>query len=168
MKLAMEPGPMNESGNARGCGGSCVPPVLPGRMRTSGQGKRVAWVVGWSVAVVLGLALVHGYAPDAHGFYPLCGTFGWSGLHCPGCGSLRAIHHLTHGRLLAALGANAVLVLGLGSVMVWGMARWRRGRAFGWESALVRPWVVVLVVGLLLMFTLLRNLPWAPFSWLAP
>jgi hypothetical protein len=60
------------------------------------------------------------------------------------------------------------LVLGLGSVMVWGMARWRRGRAFGWESALVRPWVVVLVVGLLLMFTLLRNLPWAPFSWLAP
>jgi len=164
MELLKETCGMNQLGNGGGRGGSCVPPVLAGEA----AGKRRAWMAAWLLAVGLGLAVVHGYAPDTHGFYPRCEMFAWSGLHCPGCGSLRAIHHLTHGRWLAALGANAMLVAGLAGGMVWGIARWWRGRAFEWESSLGRPGVVWLAVIALLSFTVLRNLPWVPFLWLAP
>jgi hypothetical protein len=138
----------------------CVPPRLAGQ----NEGHRGA------VFVLLGLAgacaILFFFKPGQHWFYPVCHFHTLTGLHCPGCGSSRALHELLHGNLLAALRLNALLVLclaglaGLGARFV--RARLRRQRATfsvrgGWLWAFLCAAVV---------FTLLRNLP--AFAWLAP
>src|SRR3954447_20165 len=64
-------------------------------------------------AVFIGLAVLYWFNPAQFGFYPRCALYETTGLLCPGCGSLRAIHQLLHGHLAAAFQLNALLVLGL-------------------------------------------------------
>ena len=146
---------------------AATPPVLAevseARPRASGW-----WVVVVSCLALLGFAVLHLFAPEEHGFYPKCGLYTLTGLHCPGCGSLRALHHLSHGEVLAALDSNAVLTLGLIVSLVWGLARWWRGRLFPWQRALTGGRGVVVGMVLVVLFGVLRNLPWFPFVVLAP
>jgi hypothetical protein len=51
--------------------------------------------------------------PSTSSFAPPCLFTALFGVHCPGCGSLRALHALAHGDLMAALGFNAPLVIAL-------------------------------------------------------
>ena len=133
-----------------------------------GRRMRMGWVGFWLFIIGLGLLLVRICAPDGHGFYPRCGLHSWSGWHCPGCGSLRAMHHLTHGRFLAALDANAMLGFGLAAVLLWGTAGWWRGWLNEWNSVRGQRWLFGWAAGSIVVFTVARNLPWFPFGWLAP
>ena len=47
----------------------------------------------------------------SRGTTPSCPLYAVSGLYCPGCGTLRCLHALTHGDLGAALGFNVLTVL---------------------------------------------------------
>jgi hypothetical protein len=147
-----------------------IPPVL------DGGGSRSVWLRrrgGWAwlvlgLGILAGLWMLHLQAPGVEGWYPRCGLFMRTGLHCPGCGSLRAMHHLTHGRWAEALGSNALLVVGLpvlGGWMAWRACR--RGRP-GQARYVVGPRMVLWAGGILLLFGVLRNLPWFPFHLLAP
>jgi hypothetical protein len=120
------------------------------------------------VGIAALLVILHSFPPGASGFYPVCGTYAFLGIHCPGCGSLRALHHLTHGRWLAALNANALLVMGLGAGGVWAFAC--RARYGTWSAALDRlqPAWIWWGGATVLAFGVLRNLPWEPFTRLAP
>jgi len=64
-------------------------------------------------AAAVGLAILYWFNPAQNGFYPRCGLYQATGLLCPGCGSLRALHQLLHGNLAAAFRLNALLVLSL-------------------------------------------------------
>jgi len=143
------------------------PPVV-GAVRVHTRTGQAGLLAGVALAGLLGLAIIHNFSPSAHGFYPQCGLHSWTGLHCPGCGSLRAVYLLTHGEWLAALHSNALLVLTGAALVVWGMARWRKGQAFRWEVHFSRPGVLWGLAGLCLLFGILRNLPWYPFTLLAP
>ncbi|MFM1944348.1 MAG: hypothetical protein RI897_3330 [Verrucomicrobiota bacterium] len=142
------------------------PPLVGGGIPVR-RGVSGWWVVlsAWGMMAVL--AVIYWFPPGDYGFYPRCGLYAWTGLHCPGCGSLRAVHHLTHGRVLAAAGSNALLVLGLGVAVGFGVMRW-----LGWKSEMLSGWGCGrwLLVGcaVALCFGVLRNLPWAPFVYLAP
>jgi hypothetical protein len=58
-------------------------------------------------------ALLFTFDPATAGFFPPC-PFRWAtGLLCPGCGTLRAIHQILHGHFAAALALNPMLVLTL-------------------------------------------------------
>jgi hypothetical protein len=115
--------------------------------------------------VVLGLVtvLTGVLDPSRPGTYPPCPFRAVTGLACPGCGSLRALHDLAHGHFLAALGHNAVFVTVLGVVTVLA------GRALAGRPA-VRPrlWAAPAAAALLLVWTVARNVPAAPFHALAP
>ena len=50
-------------------------------------------------------------SPHQPGHYPPCPVAALTGLHCPGCGTLRGLHALLHGDLLQAF---AAMVLSLG------------------------------------------------------
>jgi hypothetical protein len=152
-------------------GNQIEPPQLRGGegsfIQAGGRGIS-RWWVGLSTAGMLVVLLVlYWFPPEDHGFYPRCGLYAWTGLHCPGCGSLRAVHHLTHGRVLAAAGSNALLVLGLVAAGGYAVLRWAgfRGR-LELGGGGVRWLFVACVVAVI--FGVLRNLPWLPFSYLAP
>jgi hypothetical protein len=67
--------------------------------------------------------------PNDPGHYPLCPTKALTGLDCPGCGGLRAVHALVTGDLVGALDHNAYVVLVVVPVAV-----------AAWIAWLVRSW----------------------------
>lgn len=125
------------------------------------------------VLALIGLAgawwLLARYAPVDGGLYPPCPVNAATGLHCPGCGSGRALHALAHADFLAAFRYNALAMLFAGVVAPW--AAWQAwlGLRHNRFARLRRPaatgWIILSVV---LFFSVARNLPWPPFSWLAP
>ncbi len=115
-----------------------------------------------------GLLFLHPPA-DAGGFYPPCVWHAATGTHCPGCGITRALHALLHGRILAALDHNAAgLLVFLAAAAVLLQPAWIALRENRWAPpALPRYTAAGLLAGGLL-WAVLRNLPWAPFTVLAP
>ncbi|MGW4893616.1 DUF2752 domain-containing protein [Kitasatospora sp. NPDC004240] len=111
-------------------------------------------------AVAAPCAYVATVDPNAPGHYPDCPVLTATGWWCPGCGGLRCVHALTHGDVFTALQDNAPAVL-LFVVLSVFWARWLWAAVRGGPA----PRVVlglrqtVLVALLLLVFTVVRNLP---------
>ncbi|RMI43534.1 DUF2752 domain-containing protein [Streptomyces triticirhizae] len=108
--------------------------------------------------------------PTVPGSYPPCPVLTELGLHCPGCGGLRATHALAHGAFATAWHANALVVagaalLGLG-LLVW-LAAALAGARRRLPAQLPFPaWLGWAVAALVAAFTVLRNLP--PGAFLIP
>jgi hypothetical protein len=119
-------------------------------------------------ALVAGAIVLFLFNPSQHAFYPFCIFYRTTGLLCPGCGSLRALHQLLHGNLAAALHLNALLVLCLPP------AGWFAGdlviRKLRNQAATLTVRTIWLWWGLavLVAFGILRNLPCARLAGLAP
>jgi hypothetical protein len=104
--------------------------------------------------------------PEQPGHYPSCPFHAMTGLWCPGCGSLRALHALTHGDVATAMHRNILVLPALAYLAVTWIAwlghtlgRPRTTRAT--PSAAL--WSVLAVI---VAFGVARNLP--PTDWLAP
>lgn len=115
---------------------------------------------------LLGLLLVLGaaacivllFSPPGSPWLPKCLFHRWTGLHCPGCGVTRAVYSLLHGDLKSSLHNNLLLIPG-GLLVVLLIVKK--------DIALRRP-VAIAIVAIILAFTVLRNIPCAPFTLLAP
>ncbi|MCL6619251.1 MAG: DUF2752 domain-containing protein [Thermomonas hydrothermalis] len=98
---------------------------------------------------------------------PPCPIHALTGLYCPGCGSTRCLYALVHADLPLALAMNPLLVVSLPALglMTLNAAGWRPRWATPLSRYLANPryWLWTL-----LGFAVLRNLPWWPFTWLAP
>ena len=88
-------------------------PPLPAR-RPALDGKFLAAIGGVGAAVLI-LFL---FDPAQHPIYPVCPLHETTGLLCPGCGALRAIHQLSHGHLAAAWRLNPFFVAMI-PVLAW-------------------------------------------------
>ena len=131
--------------------------------------RQPTWKIAGLVAGGLaGLAVLFFFPPGQYGFYPRCPLHAMTGLHCPGCGSLRAMHRLLHGDLAGAVHSNALLILSLPLLAWLGVNSIRR--AFGPPAPSVgpRPVWLWLFFALMVAFGVMRNLPFAPFAHLAP
>lgn len=112
------------------------------------------------------------YAPAPGAPYPPCPIHALSGWHCPGCGSARAVHALVHGDFGAALDHNCLATLLLCALAPWGA--WQAWSALRYDrfaalaTGRVYPRAGWIATGAIALFTVARNLPWPPFSWLAP
>lgn len=122
-----------------------------------------------SAAAALAAGVVFAIDPATGGFYPPCPTHVLTGLFCPGCGSLRAIHALLHGDFTAAAGRN-LLVVALTPYLIYEYVSFGLS-AFGARvprrlfSTRAGAWFLI---GAIAAFTILRNIPLYPFSLLAP
>jgi hypothetical protein len=119
------------------------------------------------VGAVCGCAVLALVPPENTGIYPPCPTSALLGLDCPACGTLRGMHALLRGRPLDALGYNVLLAVAVPlGVLVW--LAWVR-HALGGAPLRRRmpPWTVAVVAVLAGAFAVVRNLPFAPLSWLA-
>ncbi len=126
---------------------------------------------GFALTLVLPAAaslLLFFFEPGRYAFYPRCLFHQTTGLLCPGCGSLRAIHQLLHGHIVAAAHLNALLVFCIPPVCwVAGRACLRRLKGQAPMPHFHPAWLwAALVLGL--SFGILRNLPFAHAPWLAP
>jgi hypothetical protein len=113
------------------------------------------------VAVGLGAACV-GLAvwnPGDHGV-PLCPTKAITGLDCPFCGGLRAVASLGRGDVLRAMDHNLLVVLAVPLAVAWWVAWWRADRRGEPAPRVNLPrWAWATVVAVLVVFTVVRNLP---------
>lgn len=123
-------------------------------------------VAGASAAACTLLVLVD---PNQPGVYPTCPFLALTGRWCPGCGSLRGLRALLTGAPGAALGLNALMVLALPylaySSLAWASPLLGGPRLRPVQLSARATWAVL---GVVLVFWLARNLPWAPFVALAP
>lgn len=128
--------------------------------------RRRPWT--W-VAAAGGVAGALAWACRDHltGRLPACLFHATTGLHCPGCGGTRSAARLLSGDLPGALAMNP-LVVGLGGLAgAWVVvAVWRESR--GRPMPVFPDWAAMALVALLIAFSILRNLPWWPFTLLAP
>lgn len=138
----------------------------PAEARRSGRRLQTAGVVLLCAAAA---AALYVWDPARWAVFPPC-PFHWlTGLHCPGCGTLRGLHQLAHGNLAAAFGLNPLMVLCLPLVAcwpLWGMVRRAGGRRMS-RVFVPAGWIWALL-GVIVLFWILRNVPVYPFSLLAP
>ncbi|HMQ16166.1 MAG TPA: DUF2752 domain-containing protein [Phycisphaerae bacterium] len=126
--------------------------------------------------VLVGLALLAAaaallYAVDPAGgrWFPPSPFRALTGFHCPGCGSLRALHRLMHGRVGEALGCNPLMVVILPFIS-YAALRSAVEQRFGRRLPGVRPnyLAIYALAALMVAYGVARNVPWAPLSHLAP
>lgn len=120
--------------------------------------------------VLAGLLLIAWIAtPGKTAWLPGCPLHLLTGLQCPGCGSTRAFHALTHGDVLAALRMNLLAIAAIPLLVVGTCSQvWHTRRGMPYRSILYHPTVGWTITAIIITYGLLRNLPWWPFSLLAP
>jgi len=120
-------------------------------------------LVATAIAALAGLILFL-FDPNRYPFYPVCAFHKVTGLLCPGCGSLRAMHQLLHGHLAMAFRFNPFLISTLPILAVYFViCCLRRVRCETTNLAIsTKWWWVFLAVAL--VFTVWRNIPGSPFS----
>ena len=128
--------------------------------------SRSRWRLAVPVALLLSMAatllfLLDPAAPDS--WLPGCPFHALTGLYCPGCGTTRALHALLHFDWPTALAMNPLAVVAIPLLPLLLLHQLRPQLALTRWVADGRVWLVVVLV-----FAVLRNLPAAPFSWLAP
>lgn len=139
------------------------PPVI-----SAPAAGRSRWVWLLSLALIAGLAVLYFFNPVQHRFYPACQFYQITHLHCPGCGSLRALHQLTHGHVVSAFLSNPLLVVSM-PVFAWlGFQKWRLSPNRSGKTSLIQPAFVWVILGIVFLFGVLRNLPFPAFSWMSP
>src|SRR5580658_4631138 len=121
---------------------------------------RIGAVVAAAMVLTAGVAVLFVFDPSTAGFFPVCTLHEMTGLQCPGCGGLRAVHQLSHGHLAAAWRLNP-LVVALFPVVLWlgsrEVVRTFTGRE--WPGLVTRPLFIWLLAGGMILFGILRNVP---------
>lgn len=123
-----------------------------------------------AVGVSLFVATNH---PNTYVYFPKCQLHSLTGLHCPGCGLTRSVHALLNGDVSQATAYNVLwpvvlplLAFSFGRSLwswAWG-AEPRRSERKKWMPT----WTPYLLMALLLVFSIARNIPYHPFTLLAP
>jgi len=98
---------------------------------------------------------------------PTCIVRLTTGFDCPGCGGTRAFFYLLHGNVPAAARHHLLFVFAL-PFLVYMYVAWAGRRLFGRTLPALRPGpgAIGVFLGAWLVFSVVRNLPWAPFTWL--
>lgn len=107
--------------------------------------------------------------PTDDSYYPRCQLHATTGLHCPGCGTTRALHALLNGRVAEAFGYNALfpVVLPVVAWVFYHSVQVSRGRATPAPSR-TGAWAFRILVVTVVLYGVLRNVPTYPFTMLTP
>ncbi len=135
--------------------------IAPPRLDSVVRRRRLFWGALTLAGAVVIAGILWRFNPMHHAFYPRCALYVTTGLQCPGCGGLRAMHQLLHGNLRQALSLNPVAVLALPFAAFYSV----RLMLSHWQGGTItlpfrnQPYVWAVLGGLVAGFTIARNLP---------
>ncbi len=116
------------------------------------------WLLSFAaVPAIIALFVFFRYGNFQH--IPPCRLHLLTGLYCPACGSLRALHLLVNGQFMGAFRMNPLLIVSLPLIGFL---------AFFKPRGIYLQWVIWGGLTLLLAFSIARNIPVWPFELLAP
>ena len=97
---------------------------------------------------------------------PTCLVKLTTGFDCPGCGGTRAFWYLLHGDIPAAARSHMLAVFAT-PFLVYLYVAWAVNLVFKKKLPALRfsPRTISAFLAVWGVFTILRNLPWAPFTW---
>lgn len=117
-------------------------------------------------AVLAASAVIATRDPNQTGHYPTCPFLWTTGFYCPGCGTLRAVHALTHGDVAAAWHLNPLLLVAI-PVLLWVWAAAVRRAWLGVPRRFLVPnWMLATLPVIVGAYWVLRNVP--GFEFLGP
>lgn len=132
------------------------------------KGIYPAWIIIPSILILL--LVFYFFDPTQWAIFPRCMWNQLTGTHCPGCGGQRALYDLAHGNILSALSHNPLLFI-LGPITLYWFsldAGLKLGRRTWVARLYTEKGAPFMILGIIVGFWVLRNLPWMPFSWMAP
>ena len=109
-----------------------------------------------AAGVVLCILLYFNDPSEPFTIFPPCPTHYITDLHCPGCGTLRAIHAILHGEFREAISQNILTVIFIPVIILM----------LVFPRKFNPPYLPLIVLVVFIIFTILRNLE--AFSFLAP
>ena len=107
--------------------------------------------------------------PTNVNFLPKCPLYVTTGIYCPGCGSQRATHYLLNLNFIGVAKQNVLYILGFCIIayhlLIIAINTVFKRRIYNYVYHPKTPLIILIIV---LLFWVLRNLPFAPFHLLAP
>ncbi|MBG42959.1 MAG: hypothetical protein CL530_03225 [Aequorivita sp.] len=135
------------------------------------QDTNKIWKLALIVTLFGGFFLIYFfYNPSENSFFIPCPFHYITGFFCPGCGSQRAIHLLLHGDLVGAFRFNPLMVLTL-PILIYGLGITIANWFFGTKHRFMLFYSKLFIFGyfgFVILYWILRNLPFYPFNLLAP
>jgi uncharacterized protein DUF2752 len=131
-------------------------------------GGTAFWVATAAVPLLVGAVILYCFNPIKSGFYPICLFHASTGLLCPGCGSLRALHQLLHGNLATAVRYNVLCVASIPLVLGISVRTLIRRSREQDASLIIRPVWLWTGFAVTMIFWILRNIPTPLKYWLGP
>ena len=113
------------------------------------------------------ILLLYFFVEPKDGILPKCFFHELTGLYCPGCGIQRSLHALLNGYILTAIDYNLLFILLL-PLIIYFILAFVLGKKHPSSSYIYRSAFSFSVVIVVVSFWVLRNIPYTPFSWLAP
>ena len=113
------------------------------------------------------ILLLYFFVEPKNGNLPKCFFHELTGLYCPGCGVQRSFHALLNGHILTAIDYNLLFILFL-PLIIYFILAFALGKKHPYSSFIYKSPFSFTVVIVVVSFWVLRNIPYNPFSWLAP
>lgn len=108
------------------------------------------------IGAIAVLALLCFFDPSTSAIFPPCPTNALTNLHCPGCGTLRAMYALLHGDVKEALSQNILAVIFIPILPA----------IYFFPKYFKKPIVPAAILAIFILYAILRNTE--TFSFLAP
>jgi hypothetical protein len=113
--------------------------------------------------------LYYNLNPSDVNFFPKCPLYVTTGIYCPGCGSQRATHQLLQFNLLGVLQQNILYFAGIiliaYHVIVTSLNLYVKKNIYNY---LYHPKTPIIILIIVIIYWILRNIPYYPFNILAP
>lgn len=135
---------------------------------------RIILLLLTGLGLMAGLLFVYRFNPQETPLTPSCSFYGFTGLYCPACGMTRALHQAMHLRFGAAFSYNplwpCIVLFMMVSLYLWLSYLVTGKNPFTPVNRFLRNhsavgWIILITI---LSFWVLRNLPFYPFTLLAP
>lgn len=118
----------------------------------------------------IGLAILYFFVnPSDVDFFPKCPLFVTTGIYCPGCGSQRATHQLLQFNLFGVLQQNVLYFMGIFVLGYHGTITsinlYFKKNIYNY---IYHPKTPIIIFIIIIIYWILRNIPYYPFNMLAP